>query len=165
MSKIVLDSDGLIKLGKSGILKILCEAHSCMIPEEVFKETIAQGKSELYEDALKLEEEIKGRMGIYKPTESPIADKIAEGKSLGRGEKEVLRLFFDKEADAIISDDRSFLNLLEDEGIAFFNPANAIVELTKRGRIKREEGLNALARIKELIRKYVYEKPKKEMEI
>ncbi|MEK9149708.1 MAG: hypothetical protein AAB267_06650 [Candidatus Desantisbacteria bacterium] len=136
-----------------------------MIPKEVFKETISQGKSELYEDAFKLEEEIKGRINIYEPTESFMADKIAEGKSLGKGEKEVLHLFFDKKADAIISDDRSFLNLLEDAEIPFFNPANAIVELTKRGKIKKEEGLNALDRIKGLIRKDVYEKAKKEVEI
>ena len=163
MFRIVLDSDGLIKLEKSGMLRVLCKTHTCIIPEGVFEETVKQGKIELYADAFRLEEEIKGKVEVKEAAENFRATEITKGKSLGKGEREVLHLFFNETADAIVSDDRSFLNLLEEKGIAFLNPAKAIVFLKRKDRIKKEEALEALNKIKELIRKDVYEKAKEEV--
>jgi len=134
-----------------------------MIPEGVFEETVKQGKIELYPDAFRLEKEIKEKVEVKEVVENAKATEITKGKSLGKGEREVLHLFFNEDADAIISDDRSFLNLLEEEGIAFLNPANIIVFLKRKKRIKKEEALDALNKIKELIRKEVYEKAKEEV--
>ena len=84
--------------------------------------------------------------------------------SLGKGEKETLYLYFDKEADGIISDDRTFLNLLQKNKVRFFTSANSVVELVKRGTVANAMGMEALNKIKALIQDKVYQKAKQDLE-
>lgn len=50
MSKLVFDSDGLIKLQKAGVLKMLATSHECLVPKKVYEESVERGKAELYGD-------------------------------------------------------------------------------------------------------------------
>jgi len=75
----------------------------------------------------------------------------------------VLHLYFQIEGGAILSDDRTFLNLLtgynqkaEAESVPFFTPANAIVELERKEIIPSSQAENGLEKIKDLIRDTAY---------
>ena len=144
MVKVVIDADGLIKLVKSGIFPI---PYQCIIAEEVRQETVVEGKKKLFEDAFYIENMIKG--GNIKVVHAP--KPSTEG--LGKGEQASLSLFKEINADAIISDDRRFLNHLEKESISFITPAECIVRLAEARKITREQGKAALEKIKTLIRK------------
>jgi len=167
MGKIVLDSDGLIKLQKAGLLETFCKACDCLIPEAVHHESVARGKEELYEDAFGIEEIVETNVEVKQPGESQSAQEALKKGApalLGQGEKEALSLYFEQEAAAIVSDDRAFLNLLrryneeaKEKNVAFLTPANAIVALERRGAISKEEAKEGLKKIKAIIRQNVYE--------
>jgi len=166
MSKLILDSDGLIKLQKAGLLKLLAERHDCLIPEAVHRETVTRGKEELYEDAFEIEEIVEKSIELKKARKSDKDKRVlssGDPTSLGKGEKQALRLYFQEKGDAIISDDRTFLNLLEGnnqkseyEEVLFITPASAIVAMANKGIISNEEAKRGLEQIKYLIRRNSY---------
>src|SRR3989304_7665134 len=162
---LVLDSDGLVKLEKAGMLQTLAQEFDCLIPEAVYDEVIRQGKKEAYEEAFKIEKIVESsiKRQIIRPHSK--AEQILQGvTSLGKGEKETLNLYFDKEADGITSDDRTFLNLLQKNKVRFFTSANSVVELVKRGTVANAMGMEALNKMKALIRDKVYQKAKQDLE-
>ncbi|MBS3789056.1 hypothetical protein KGY79_12785 [Candidatus Bipolaricaulota bacterium] len=71
MSKIILGSDGLLKLKKAGLLSALVDRHKCLIPKAVYKETVTQGKKELYEGAEQYVLELisEGRLSVSRGAE------------------------------------------------------------------------------------------------
>ena len=91
--------------------------------------------------------------------------------SLGKGEKQALRLYFQEEGDAIISDDRAFLNLLDrynkkagTKGVPFITPANAIVTLENKGIISNEKATRGLKQIEGIIRQSSYQAAMEELQ-
>ena len=158
--EVVLDSDGLIKLAKSGVLAWVIRRWHCLIPQAVYEETVERGKVEAYPDAEGVERIIQGQGHIRKFREHPQAKEVlalAGARSLGRGEQEALHLFFVEEANAIITDDRASLKVLERAGLPALPPALVLVELARRGGIQLVEAENALERMKGLIRADVYQ--------
>ena len=166
--KVVLDSDGLIKLAKAGVLKRVVEAWDCYIPRAVYEETVERGKEEAYPDAEEIERIIRGRGHVRKPSkEHPQAKEVlalAGARSLGRGEREAIYLFFMEEADMIISDDRAFLAVLERAALPYLPPALALVELARWKGIGIEEALGALKKLKGLIKTEVYQRAEEDLE-
>ncbi len=162
MSKIVLDSDGLIKLQKAGVLRALASRCECIIPEAVYKESVEDGKKGLYEDAFLIEEVVEEDMDKIKVSDrNDELEKIDEERlgSLGKGEKEVFQLYFQEEVDAILSDDRAFLNTLDRfSDVEYFTPCNTIYIMYKKGIISKKESLKGLNQIKGLVRTDVYKK-------
>ena len=59
-------------------------------------------------------------------------------------------------ADSIISDDRRFLNLLEREGINFIIPTDLIAILAKTNRIKQEDAIRGLNKIRWMVTESSY---------
>lgn len=163
MGKIVLDSDGLIKLQKAGVLKTLASRYECIIPEAVYKESVEEGKKGLYEDAFLIEDVVEEGIKKIEISDRP-SDKIVkidedDLESLGYGEKEVFQLYFQEGADAVISDDRAFLKTLDRyDKVEYFTPCNAVYILYKKGIVTKEESLKGLDQIKDLVRKEVYNK-------
>lgn len=158
MTILVLDSDGLIKLAKAGVLEELVKYRKCIITQEVFNETVEKGKERLYEDAYIIEELINKKLlsvGRIKTTEV---------LSLGKGEASSLEICKKKNCSAIITDVRRFLKMLEEQNIPFIMPSDAIVSLLKKRIITRKKALEALEKIKPLIRKDIYEKAKSEVD-
>jgi hypothetical protein len=49
--RVVLDSDGLIKLAKAGALQHVIEAWMCFVPRAVYVETVERGLEAAYPDA------------------------------------------------------------------------------------------------------------------
>lgn len=173
MARIVADADGLIKLGKSGALGRLLSAARVLIPRAVYREAVEVGKREMYEDAFELERVLgEGDAEIVEEQEDGRATRLLEGvASLGAGECAALHVLFAREADAVLTDDRAFLNLLAKAGIETIVPAAAIVFLSESGRLSRTEAIEALGRIEEFSRPEVHEaameeliKPKKPKE-
>ncbi|KXB06180.1 hypothetical protein AKJ51_04065 [candidate division MSBL1 archaeon SCGC-AAA382A20] len=157
MSVFVFDSDGLIKLQKAGVLDMLAESHECLVPGKVYGESVERGKSELYEDAFELGETIEEHMRVVE-AEDPESEKTPAKESLGSGELSAYGVHLQEGSDALISDDRAFLNFLESKGIPFITPANVIVEMKNQGQIPRDRAVEALGRMEKYIRNEVYEK-------
>jgi len=159
MSKIVADADGLIKLGKSGALGHLLSAAEIVVPRSVYGEAVEAGKKEMYEDAFELEKVLgEGGAEVVEDQQDERAEKLLKGvTSLGAGERAALHVLFAREADAVLTDDRAFLNVLGRAGIRTLTPAAAIVSLFESGRLSRMEAIEALGSIEGLLREEVYE--------
>lgn len=166
MSKFVIDADGLIKLGKAGVLGALIESHEVLVPKAVYEEAVERGKRELYEDAFELERLLGDeKVSIIRPSLEPQADRMLEGvTSLGAGERNTLHLHFAERADAVLSDDRVFLNFLGRHSIPCVASVNAVVALTGAGRLSFEEGSKALERLSVYVRSEVLERARIELE-
>jgi predicted nucleic acid-binding protein len=165
MSKIVADADGLIKLGKSGALGRLLSAAEIVVPKSVYGEAVEAGKKEMYEDAFELEKVLgEGGAEVFEDQQEEQAEKLLEGvTSLGAGERAALHVLFAREADAVLTDDRAFLNVLGRAGIRTLTPAAAIVSLFESGRLSRMEAIEALGSIEGLLREEVYEAAMEEL--
>lgn len=150
MYKIVFDSDGLIKLVKAGIFDSI--KLKCIISQQVYREAVVEGKKQLYQDAFEIEKFIKNKkITVIKIT----IDETIPG--LGKGELSTLLLFKKLKAHAIISDDRKFLKLLDERQIAYIVPTEAIVGLASNKHLEKEKAIQALNKIKNLVRKENYE--------
>lgn len=163
--KVVIDSDELIKLVKAGVLEKVVKYY---IPQAVYEETVERGKEEAYPDAEEIERPIQGQGHVLKPSrEHPQAKGIlalAGAGSLGGGEQEAVYLFFVEEAEAIISDDQAFLAILERATLPYLPPALALVELARHGGIEIEEAVEALEKMKGLIKAEVYQRAREDLE-
>ena len=164
MKNIVFDSDGLIKLTKAGILEKVIEHFICSITKEVYDETVVKGMERFYDDAYQIDGLIKkGKIMVKNIENSKKATNILKGSSLGRGETSSLHLYFSLNAEAIISDDRAFLCVLQQNNVAFITPADFIVRSFELRILSKDESLNAL----DMIEPYIcnYEKAKSDLEV
>jgi predicted nucleic acid-binding protein len=166
MSRIVVDADGLIKLGKAKVLALLVEEYQVLIPGAVYEEAVTKGKQELYEDAFELEATLGGsRVRIFEAEhEREPGSAMEETPLLGPGERAALRLYREEEADAVLSDDRVFLRFLDENSVPYLTPAGVVVGLVESGRLDPREGLAALERLREHVRDSVYREARRELE-
>lgn len=148
--KFVLDADGIIKLAKADVLGLLAAISKCMLPVPVYEEVL-KGKEKLYEDAFVIEELVKtGKIKL-------IPVKIIEQRlDLGKGEMSALAGIKKYNADAVISDDRKFLALLDEQGIPYLRPSDVIILLLKKKQLLREGADLALIKLKPFIREEDY---------
>jgi len=113
----------------------------------------------MYEDAFIIEDlVVKKKIALTK------IKPMLENKDLGIGELSTLALFQKTNADAIISDDRKFISLLESKGIPFIIPIDIITILAIKKILSSKEALNALENIKLIVREDNYFKAKKLLE-
>lgn len=165
MTKIVFDSDGLIKLTKAECLQILLENFTCSITKEVYEETALKGMERLYEDAFQIEKSVKtGSLNVEKGKNNKKAHQILKNSSLGMGETSSLHLFFNTNARAIITDDRAFVNLLEQNNIPFITPTDLVTRLVELKLISKDEAMDALNKLKSYVSKKNYNKAKEKLE-
>lgn len=165
MTKIVFDSDGLIKLVKAKCYGKLLKHFTCLISKEVYEETVLRGMERLHDDAFLIEELVKKKMlQVQKVRTNKKAKSILENCNLGKGETSTLYLFFNVEAKTIISDDRVFLNLLLQNNIPFITPTDLIVRLYELKIINKKDAISALSKIKPYVNKNSYNNAKTNME-
>ena len=136
------------------MLETLASFAKCSITKQVYHE-ILKGKEKLYEDAFDIERIVgKGRLAISEA-------KVEEVEGLGIGECSVLSMFQKTKGDAIISDDRKFLSILESRNIPFVIQTDIIVMLAIKKCVSKSEAMKALDRIRQLVREESYDAAKR----
>jgi hypothetical protein len=162
VSRIVVDADGLIKLGKAGVLRLLLGEHEVLVPGAVYEEAVTRGKRELHEEAFGLEAALGGGSAEIFGLEAISAEE--EAPSLGPGELDALRVYREAGADAVLSDDRVFLRFLETASVPYLTPAGVVVGFVGSGRLDAGEGFAALDRLGPQIRDEVHRRAREEIQ-
>lgn len=153
MIKFVLDADAAIKLSKAQVLDALASFAKCVVTKQVYQE-ILKGKEKLYEDAFDIERLVdKGKITVQDI-------KAGQIEGLGIGECSALALFQKLKGNAIISDDRKFLFVLETQGVPFVIPTDVISMLFTKKRISKNNAIDALDKIRKLVREENYDAAK-----
>jgi hypothetical protein len=154
--RVVLDSDGLIKLAKAGALERVLEAWTCFVPRAVYTETVERGLEAAYPDAEAIRQALPTAT-IRPPAWHPRAAALLRGKrGLGPGEQGALHLFFRARADAIVTDDAAFVAMLARAGLRYLLPALVLLRLVEEQRLASAEALDHLERMRPFIRSDVY---------
>lgn len=154
---LAIDTDALIKLTKSSSKGAVGTAFTVLVPSEVQRECVQQGKAGGFPDALRVEENIeRGVLRVRKPKRSARTDAIVKDLRLSGGEADVLRLHRSGGIDLVVSDDRRFLQILEALGIRYTTPGPLIAALSKMGKMARKEALEHLEKLRAFISEEEY---------
>jgi hypothetical protein len=122
--KIVMDSDALIKLTKSGAKELIVNCFDVSIPERVYEETVIEAKG--YPDAEEIDRNIK--------TEKI---EVKEAIKAAKGEMAVLDLYRRGEYSFLVSDDSRFLKYLAAIGIPYLTPPFLIIYLLHKQAVSK----------------------------
>ena len=158
MYKLLFDSDALIKAAKAGFLESAASAFKIHITNDVYNETVEQGKKRIYEDADKIENLVQNKK-IFLIKSAKYAKKPKPKQSFGRGETSVFQAY--KKGYLIVTDDLSFVSYLNDVSIRNMSCAHVLIALAKKGRISKEKACYHLEKLSFFIRKEIYELAKK----
>ena len=141
--KVVVDSDVLIKLTKTGLKEIIIGVVEVFIPDRVHEETVIESKG--YPDASKIEENInEGKIHVAGPSRHD------------KGEIEALELYRSGGFESIVSDDRKFLNYLERNNIPYLTSSSLIVYLLYKKRLSKEDTIKYIDNLKLYISREQY---------
>lgn len=139
---VVSDATCLIGLSKIGYLYLLKEMfEKVYIPEEVYKETVIQGKGRWGANEVKDADWIKVK---------PIKDRLAAGlleANLSRGEAEVIILAKESNADLVILDEKKARNIAIMNNLNVGGTLGILREAKLEGRI--DSVLSAVNRLRE----------------
>lgn len=149
--KIVVDSDVLIKLTKTGSKEVVVGLLDIVIPKRVYEETVLESKG--CSDANKIQENInEGHVQV-------------NGLSAhNKGEIEALKLYRSGGFELIVSDDRKFLNYLERNDIPYLTSSSLIVYLLHKNGISKEETIRYIDNLKMYISNGQYLKAMSEVQ-
>ncbi len=159
MKNFVLDADALIKLTKTDLIKKISEKINLLITEEVFNEAVIEGKNKLYKDAFIIEDLIKDKL-IKKASIKLVKKELPD---LGIEELSTLNAYEQNKANVIVSDDRRFLNILDEKSVKFTTPVSLMVAMHNKKLINKKDAIAGMNKIKNLVGKYVYESAIKEI--
>lgn len=135
---VLMDSDCLIKIVKSGLKELVCKNFKVTISSVVVEETVTHGKG--YPDAELIEQNIR---------KEAIEVKSVEGNT--KGEESVYLLYQKGRYSAICSDDKKFLRKLKLLEIPYITPAVFIAILLKKGKIRKKIAAEKLVKLKPYI--------------
>jgi rRNA-processing protein FCF1 len=141
--KIVIDSDALIKLTKSGAKELITEYFDVVIPERVYEETVAEAEG--YPDAKEIKRNIEAKRIV-----------VREAQQEEKGEMAVLDLYKRGDYDLLVSDDRRFLKHLAANGIPYLTPPFLIVNLLHKRKISKKCAENYIDNLKMYISEEEY---------
>jgi peptidoglycan hydrolase-like amidase len=141
--KVVVDSDVLIKLTKTGSKEAIVSLLEVSIPMRVYEETVTESKGCL--DAIKIQDNIDvGKIQV-------------QGHSArDKGEFEALKLYRSGDFELIVSDDRKFLNYLDRNDIPYLTSSSIIVYLLHKNKISKEDTIKYIDNLKMYISKRQY---------
>jgi len=153
MYKLLFDSDALIKTSKAEFLDKIAKNFSILITEEVYNETVKEGKKGFYQDAEDIENYInKGDIKIIKIKN--YIKKKGPGKNFGKGEKSTFQAY--KKGSLIVTDDLSFTSYIKKEKLKVLSSANLLYALVKKKKLSKSNAQYYLEKLKPYIRKDVY---------
>ena len=162
---LAIDTDALIKLTKSSSKAAVGKAFVVLVPTEVQRECVQQGKAGGFPDAIRVEENIeKGVVIVQEPKRSTRTEAIVRDLRLSGGEAGVLRLHRSGGTDPIVSDDRRFLHILEALGIRYTAPGPLIAAMFRLGMMPRKEAVGHLEKLGAFISEEEYSESKRAIE-
>lgn len=154
MYKLLIDSDALIKISKAEFLDLVANNFDVITTEQVFEETVKEGKEGFYQDAYKIEKLIQeDKIDVLK-TKFYIKSK-KPSKNFGKGEVSLYQAY--KKGVLIVTDDLSFTSYLQKERLKCISSAHLLPVLIKKHKLKIDKAYHCLERLKPYIRKEVYE--------
>jgi predicted nucleic acid-binding protein len=154
--KIILDSDSLIKLAKSGTKEVVMKNNEICIPPEVKEETVTVPKKEGFADAIIIEQNLKKHVNLLNPKKREDVEEMIESLNLDAGEADVFRLYYSGEFDGISSDDSKFIRMLDELGIPFLTPSALVVNLFHRKIISKKQARDYLKNLYGMISEEEY---------
>lgn len=163
MYKIVLDSDGFIKLLKAKIPFEDLRGFKLVIPSEVFEEVVTEGKKGMHEDAFTAEGLVKEKLVVVHCNEKQKSDAGADDR-LGKGELAAKQASIEVKAAAVLSDDKQFISSMLRGGTPFLLPADFIVLLAKSKELNKDAAKKRLKNLEPFIDDEQYAKAGKELE-
>lgn len=153
----VVDSDTLIKITNAGAKEAVASVVDLVIPPEVERETVHEGKKGEFPDALRIEKNIQENvLNVSETPSKEEIEEIIETLRLTGGEADVFRLFKAEKCKAIISDDQKFLDLMEDLEVPYITSSALLIYAWKVGGIKKKDCLKFLKKIKPMISEEEY---------
>ena len=145
--KLILDSDCLIKIAKSGVKEALCRHFVVEIPPTVKEEVVDLGKRKGLADADLVEKNLAERLIRLSPGQPLSSD----------GEDDVLNRFQKGGFDAIGTDDRRFIRRLRRLDLPYVTPGTLLFLLMRDGGIDQGEAENLLRKLSSYISLDEYE--------
>ncbi|MBI4176675.1 MAG: hypothetical protein HY518_05695 [Candidatus Aenigmarchaeota archaeon] len=147
---IVKDSMVLIHLAKTSLLKSSCSCFgNVIIPEEVFRETVEEGMSRGYGDAMTISNLIKEKAIAVKKAKDAFVRK-ANQFNIQRGEAEAVALYWQEKADMLATDDDNVRIKKAALGINMAGTPAIILTLHKKGLIKKEKVHEAVKTLRKI---------------
>ena len=157
MYKLLFDSDALIKASKAEFLDKIAENFMVLITEEVYNETVKEGKKGFYQDADKIGDLVnKGKIRVIKEK-----NKKELKQSFGKGEKSIYKAY--NKGSLVITDDLKFTSYIKRENIRSLSSAHLIYALVKKKKISKDNAHYCLEKLKPYIRKDLYKLIKKDV--
>ena len=139
--KLLMDSDCLIKLTKSGLKELAAKHCDVQIPNIVEQEVVHKGKIKECPDAYAVENNIaRGRISILQ----------AYSKHTS-GDDALIDLYPESDSDAVATDDAKLTRKLRANGIPYILPALIIYKLAIEKSISFDEAHSALNRLADYI--------------
>ncbi len=141
--KILMDSDCLIKLTKSGLKESICKEDEVTIPFVVKQEVVDAGKNKGVPDAEWVEKNIQ--RGILRVTERK-KSSVSTG-----GDQALIETFHLGGYDLIATDDLKLIRSLKSIGVRWILPGLLIYSLFQRKSIDKATGLDWLEKLSSFI--------------
>jgi len=139
--KLLMDSDCLIKLTKSGLKPVVVEGFKVVVTETVVQEVVRAGMAKGLPDAQVVDRNI---------SEGNI-DVIGNPAGFEKGDDSLIGLFDLSRCNAVATDDARLAKRLKTHGIPFILPGLVVLRLFSSNRIDREYAIRFLDRLAEFI--------------
>lgn len=153
-----VDSDTLIKLTKAEAKKSVASAARVVIPPEVEKEAVKEGKEGGFPDAFEIEQNLKkGLLKVLRTPKAKRVEMIIKKLGLKGGEADVFRLFKAGKCKAVASDDQRFLDLMAALKVPFATPSALIIHAWKKEKIDKRTCLELLEKLKPTVSEEEYQ--------
>ncbi|KXA94731.1 hypothetical protein AKJ65_03615 [candidate division MSBL1 archaeon SCGC-AAA259E19] len=160
-----VDSDTLIKITKAGAKEPVASVANLVVPPEVERETVEEGKEGEFPDALEIERNIeKNALDSSETPREEETENVIEKLGLGGGEADVFRLYRAGKCESVVSDDQKFLDLMERLGVPYISSAALIVYAWRVGELSRGECREYLEKMKHMISEEEYQLTLHELE-
>lgn len=160
-----VDSDTLIKVTKAGAKETVASVANLVIPPEVERETVDEGKEEGFPDALEIERNIKkNTLDVPETPRKGETENVIEKLGLSGGEADVFRLFKAGECESIASDDQKFLDLMERLEVPYVSSSALVIYAWRAGALSEEDCLEYLEKMKHMISEEEYQLSLHELE-
>lgn len=153
-----MDSNTLIKLTRAGAKEAIASVVEVVVPPEVKKEAVNEGKEGGFPDAFEIERNLKrGLVKVVKAPKTKETEAIVKKLGFGGGEAGVFRLFKAGECRGVVSDDQKFLDLIGALNIPFITPSALTIHAWKKGKITKKACLELLEKLKPMISEEEYQ--------